>query len=74
MTYREGFEIGIRFASGLHSHGLLFQESEHDMRLLGIYTRNRMEFYLADVACVIYGITSVPLYDTLGKEALPYCL
>ena len=42
--------------------------------MLGIYSRNRQEFYLTDVACLLYGITCVPLYDTLGLTNLAYCL
>jgi long-chain acyl-CoA synthetase len=36
------------------------------MRLIGIYSRNRMEWMLVDLACCMYGFVTVPLYDTLG--------
>ena len=44
------------------------------MNFVGIYAKNRQEWGLIDVACVLYGITSIPLYDTLGVENLTYCL
>jgi long-chain acyl-CoA synthetase len=44
------------------------------MKLIGIYSRNRYEWFIADWAFVLFGITSVPLYDTLGVENLSYCL
>jgi long-chain acyl-CoA synthetase len=44
------------------------------MRLMGIYAKNRYEWFIADWACLLFGIVSVPLYDTLGIENLSYCL
>jgi long-chain acyl-CoA synthetase len=44
------------------------------MRLIGIYSRNRYEWFITDWACIQFGLTSVPLYDTLGVENLTYCL
>lgn len=41
---------------------------------MGIYSKNRYEWFLTDWACVLFGITTVPLYDTLGIENLTYCL
>lgn len=29
---------------------------------------------LMDIACMKYGIVSVPLYDSLGREALEYTM
>lgn len=36
------------------------------MKFIGIYAKNRVEWLFADLACTLYGLTSVPLYDTLG--------
>ena len=44
------------------------------MKLIGIYAKNRLEWFVTDWAFVLFGITSVPLYDTLGVENLSYCL
>lgn len=44
------------------------------MKLIGIYSRNRYEWFVTDWACVLFGMTTVPLYDTLGVENLTYCL
>lgn len=40
--------------------------------LIYIHSRNRVEWTVIDIACWKYGIISVPLYDTLGKEALEH--
>ena len=44
------------------------------MNIVGIYSKNRLEWYVADWACALFGITVSPLYDTLGKENLEYCI
>ena len=36
------------------------------MKFVGIYSKNRTEWMLLDWGCMLYGLTSVPLYDTLG--------
>jgi long-chain acyl-CoA synthetase len=41
---------------------------------MGIYSKNRYEWFITDWACALFGITSVPLYDTLGVENLTFCL
>ena len=42
------------------------------MRFIGIFSKNRPEWVLTDIACLFYGITSVPIYDTLGDENISY--
>lgn len=44
------------------------------MKLLGVYSKNRYEWFLCDWAFALFGIANVPLYDTLGVENLTYCL
>jgi long-chain acyl-CoA synthetase len=45
---------------------LEFTEKTQGMRFVGIYAKNRMEWLYTDLACTLFGITSIPLYDTLG--------
>jgi long-chain acyl-CoA synthetase len=44
------------------------------MKLIGVFSKNRCEWFIFDWACMLLGLTSVPLYDTLGIENLTYCL
>ena len=44
------------------------------MNIIGIYSKNRLEWYVTDWACALFGFTVSPLYDTLGKENLQYCI
>ena len=41
---------------------------------MGIYSRNREELSVVDLACLISAITIVPFYDTLGKDALSFVI
>jgi len=41
---------------------------------VGIYAINRPEWVLTDYGCCAYGLVSVPLYDTLGLEAINHIL
>lgn len=39
------------------------------MKFIGIYAKTSLNFHLVDIACTLYGITIIPIYDTLGEEA-----
>ncbi|RYQ90611.1 long chain acyl-CoA synthetase 6, peroxisomal-like [Arachis ipaensis] len=39
---------------------------------IGIYFINRLEWLIVDHACAAYSYISVPLYDTLGPDAVKY--
>ena len=37
---------------------------------MGIFAKNREEWAMVDLACMISALTIVPFYDSLGMEAL----
>lgn len=41
---------------------------------MGLFSRNRPEWTIVDVACILFRLTTVPLYDTLGDENITYVL
>ncbi|XP_078480004.1 long-chain-fatty-acid--CoA ligase 1-like isoform X1 [Lampetra planeri] len=41
---------------------------------IGIFSQNRPEWTIAELACYTYSLVSVPLYDTLGSEAIRYII
>ena len=51
-------------------------DTDFDVRLkvVGICSVNREEWIVTDLACNLLGITSVPLYETLGDEILQIIL
>ncbi len=40
--------------------------------MYGIYSHTSQQFLLSDFAAIIYGFTTVPIYDTLGEEATEF--
>ena len=44
------------------------------LRLAGIYSKNRLEYTLVINACYSQSMSDVPLYDTLGDEAIAFIL
>ncbi|XP_047441574.1 long-chain-fatty-acid--CoA ligase 1-like [Mugil cephalus] len=41
---------------------------------IGIFSQNRPEWTISELACYTYSLVSVPLYDTLGTEAISYII
>ena len=74
FKYREVFHLAENVGSYIISNQMDFPGVQFDMKLIGIYAKNRYEWMLVDIACCLYGLTLVPLYDTLGIENLSYCL
>jgi long-chain acyl-CoA synthetase len=60
------------FGKGLLDLGLLEWKQEYKdykLRFCGIYSKNSYRYLVQDMACILYNIVSVPIYDTLGEEA-----
>ncbi|KAE8077011.1 hypothetical protein FH972_015620 [Carpinus fangiana] len=66
MTYGEAGTARSAIGSGLVFHGIL------KASCIGLYFINRPEWLIVDHACSAYSYISVPLYDTLGPEAVKY--
>lgn len=73
-TYRHIYENAMRLGRALHDRQMAKKETERGMNLIGIFSRNRLEWYVADWACILFGYVFTPLYDTLGKENLAHCI
>lgn len=44
------------------------------LKIVGISAKNSADWMIFDLACCISDLTSVTLYDTLGKESTGYIL
>nr|ATE88092.1 long-chain acyl coenzyme A synthetase 6 [Vernicia fordii] len=66
MTYGEAGTARTAIGSGLMYHGIPKGSS------VGLYFINRPEWLVVDHACAAYSYISVPLYDTLGPDAVKY--
>ncbi|KAM0966338.1 hypothetical protein ACFX2C_022108 [Malus domestica] len=66
MTYGEAGTARSGIGSGLIYNGIPKGSS------IGLYFINRPEWLIVDHACSAYSYISVPLYDTLGPDAVKY--
>ncbi|XP_021772943.1 long chain acyl-CoA synthetase 7, peroxisomal-like [Chenopodium quinoa] len=66
MTYGEVSNARSAVGSALQNYGLSKGMS------VGLYFINRPEWVVVDHACSAYSYISVPLYDTLGPDAVKY--
>ena len=73
MTYAEANTYITRVAWGLNYLNLTSPNVEGHS-FIGIYSNNRPEWVLLDLACSFQSITSVPIYDTLHRDALLYII
>jgi len=66
MTYGEASTSRTAVGSGLIYHGA------PEGARIGLYFINRPEWIIVDHACASYSYVSVPLYDTLGPDAVQF--
>ena len=52
----------------------MHEYKDFKLNVIGIYSKNHPEWNVTDMACVLYGYTTIPLYDTLGPESISYVL
>uniref|UniRef100_A0A8C6UPY7 Long-chain-fatty-acid--CoA ligase n=1 Tax=Neogobius melanostomus TaxID=47308 RepID=A0A8C6UPY7_9GOBI len=64
----------IRRSENLGSAFLHKGHSKTTDPYIGIFSQNRPEWTLSELACYTYSLVSVPLYDTLGTEAIAYVI
>ncbi|CAK4617239.1 hypothetical protein LEN26_013020 [Aphanomyces euteiches] len=67
ITYNQTHERAQRIASGLQTVAQLKRQD-----VVGIFSKNRAEWILTEVACNRMSYKLVPLYDTLGPTAIPF--
>eukprot|EP01071_Lankesteria_metandrocarpae_P012614 Lankesteria_metandrocarpae@DN6096_c0_g1_i1.p1 len=82
LTYDEVHELALIVGSGLLNLNCLPEVSFEDdtvtnnkpFQLLGIHSKNRPEWFIMEQASNAFNFATVPLYDTLGQDALHYIL
>ncbi|KAM9314659.1 long-chain-fatty-acid--CoA ligase 1a isoform 2-T2 [Pholidichthys leucotaenia] len=70
QSYREVIDRGEHIGSALLHRG----HSHTGDKFIGIFSQNRPEWTISELACYTYSLVAVPLYDTLGTEAIAYIL
>lgn len=66
LTYKQVDEKITNISSGLLNLGI------KEKQCIGIYSVNKPEWTMSDLACIRSNIISVPLYDTLGNASIVY--
>ena len=57
---------------GLHAHKEQFRNYKIDF--IGVHSKNNLEWILLDIANSCYGMTTMPIYDTLGEDAVDHMI
>lgn len=68
-TYAEIREASLKLSFGLHYLNL-DKPDEDGHSFMGIYSKNRYEWLVADYACISQSIVTVPLYDVQQSDSI----
>ncbi|KAM3592274.1 uncharacterized protein V6R79_016067 [Siganus canaliculatus] len=70
LRYKQVSDRAEHLGSGLLHKGL----KPNPDTFIGIFAQNRPEWIISELACYTYSMVAVPLYDTLGPEALVFII
>ncbi|KAL0984444.1 hypothetical protein UPYG_G00141630, partial [Umbra pygmaea] len=70
LKYKQVSDRAKHLGSGLIHRGL----KPTTDTFVGIFAQNRPEWIISELACYTYSMVAVPLYDTLGSEALTFII
>ncbi|XP_066519609.1 long-chain-fatty-acid--CoA ligase 5 [Hoplias malabaricus] len=70
LKYKQVLDRAEHLGSGLLHRGLKPSPDS----FVGIFAQNRPEWIISELACYTYSMVAVPLYDTLGPEALVFII
>lgn len=75
LTNQEAIQKAEQIGSGLLLNNFCPLQNDwrnFELKMFGIYSQTSLEFVLCEIAAILYGLTTVPIYDTLGEEAMIY--
>ncbi|CAL9699459.1 unnamed protein product [Knipowitschia caucasica] len=70
LKYQQVSDRAEHLGSGLLHKGL----KPGPNTFIGIFAQNRPEWIIGEISCYTYSMVAVPLYDTLGPEALVFII
>uniref|UniRef100_A0A674CJ92 Arachidonate--CoA ligase n=1 Tax=Salmo trutta TaxID=8032 RepID=A0A674CJ92_SALTR len=70
LSYKEVTTRAEHLGSGLLSQGCTPSPDQ----FIGVFAQNRPEWIISELACYTYSMVVVPLYDTLGPDAIRYII
>jgi long-chain acyl-CoA synthetase len=75
QSYRQVDQRVNAFGSGvMHINESVLGNSQLNRWSLGIWSLNRPEWFISEMICNYYNLVSVPLYETLGPDAVEYVM
>ncbi|KAG0375532.1 hypothetical protein BGX24_008973 [Mortierella sp. AD032] len=75
QTYRQVDQRVNAFGSGvMHINDSVLGNTQLNRWSLGIWSLNRPEWFISEMICNYYNLVSVPLYETLGPDAVEYVM
>jgi long-chain acyl-CoA synthetase len=76
ISFRDGIEQAETLSAGIVDMDLCPKQNveEEDWNFMGIMSINRPEWALTHFAGMHQSITTVPLYETLGQDAIKYII
>uniref|UniRef100_A0A8C7ZPJ4 Arachidonate--CoA ligase n=1 Tax=Oryzias sinensis TaxID=183150 RepID=A0A8C7ZPJ4_9TELE len=70
ISYKEVMARAEHLGSGLLHQGCLPNPNQ----FIGVFAQNRPEWIISELACYTYSMVVVPLYDTLGADAIRFII
>uniref|UniRef100_A0A3Q4GJT2 Long-chain-fatty-acid--CoA ligase n=1 Tax=Neolamprologus brichardi TaxID=32507 RepID=A0A3Q4GJT2_NEOBR len=70
MSYKEVTARAEHLGSGLLHQGC----QPNPNQFIGVFAQNRPEWIISELACYTYSMVVVPLYDTLGQDAIRFII
>lgn len=75
MTFSEVKRTVDNLGNGIISQGLAPERREYKnfaLKMIAVYSKNSVPYILLDAMACVYGLTTVPIYDTLGEDATEF--
>ena len=72
ITYKQALEKAHQIGSAMIAERLFSVPEGEKLKLFGIFSKNRAEWTITDIAANLFGLTTIPIYDTLGDENITY--
>ncbi|KAL7058624.1 hypothetical protein AAHC03_013158 [Spirometra sp. Aus1] len=69
VNYKQAYETILLCGSGLLQ---LKSVASNSSNCVGLYATNCPEWLISELGCWAYGLVAVPLYDTLGSDAIKH--
>ena len=74
-THADLKKLATALGSGILNLGLTEEKAQfrdYKLRFIGIHSINSREWFITDTANSLYNFVTMPLYDTLGEEAMVF--